>query len=267
MFDKRVSFLYEKALKDELELHFVSDGQIVNSRISAVEKFQFNISLGLASYYSDAISDNIKRAIEQKLRKGEWPGRASYGYLNVTGADGKKTIVVDEYASALIRKTYELYATAAYSMELLRAKLKNDYGIKWSKGFIDKVLRDHFYYGTMVWKEKMYPHRYPPIITKTLFNEVQNVKASFNKKRYKYAGKPYIYRGLIRCAHCGLAITPEKHKGHVYYHCTQYNGKHGAKWLREEEITNQLGKRIQTHANARAHHQRHCKLSKSTPCG
>ena len=54
-------------------------------------------------------------------------------------------------------------------------------------------------------------------------------------------GKPYIYRGLIRCAHCGLAITPEKHKGHVYYHCTQYNGKHGAKWLREEEITEQLG--------------------------
>src|SRR5665213_2365307 len=31
VFDKRVSFLYEKALKDELELHFVSDGQIVNS--------------------------------------------------------------------------------------------------------------------------------------------------------------------------------------------------------------------------------------------
>ena len=240
VFDKRVSFLYEKALKDELELHFVSDGQIVNSRISAVEKFQFNISLGLARYYSDAISDNIKRAIEGKLRKGEWPGRASYGYLNVTNADGKKAIVVDEYASAIVKKTYELYATAAYSMEILRTKLKNDYGLKWSKGFLDKVLKDHFYYGTMVWKGKMYPHRYPPIITKTLFDEVQQVKTGFNKKRFKYAGLPYIYRGLIRCAHCGLSITPEKHKGHIYYHCTQYNGKHGAKWLREEEITNQL---------------------------
>lgn len=27
----------------------------------------------------------------------------------------------------------------------------------------------------------------------------------------------------------------------MYYHCTQFNGKHGAKWLREEEITRQLG--------------------------
>jgi site-specific DNA recombinase len=88
---------------------------------------------------------------------------------------------------------------------------------------------------------KLYPHRYPAIITKTLFEQVQTVKSNFNKKQFKYAGKPYIYRGLIRCAQCGLAITPEKHKGHVYYHCTQYNGKHDAKWLREEEITRQLG--------------------------
>ena len=68
VFDKRVSFLYERALKDEIELHFVSDGQVINSNISAVEKFQFGISLGLAKYYSDAISDNVKRATEQKLR-------------------------------------------------------------------------------------------------------------------------------------------------------------------------------------------------------
>jgi DNA invertase Pin-like site-specific DNA recombinase len=64
VFDKRISVLYEKALCDEIEMHFVSDGQIINSRISAVEKFQFSISLGLAKYYSDAISDNVKRAME-----------------------------------------------------------------------------------------------------------------------------------------------------------------------------------------------------------
>jgi hypothetical protein len=36
-------------------------------------------------------------------------------------------------------------------------------------------------------------------------------------------------------------ITPEKKKGkYVYYHCTEYNGKHGAQWIREEELTNQF---------------------------
>ena len=66
VFDKRVSLLYEKAVADEIELHFVSDGQVINSSMSAVEKFQFGMSLGLAKYYSDAISDNVKRVFELK---------------------------------------------------------------------------------------------------------------------------------------------------------------------------------------------------------
>ena len=246
VFDKRISMLYEKALKDEVELHFVSDGQVINSQLSAVEKFNFSISLGLAKYYSDAISDNVKRAIEQKLRKGEFPGKAHYGYKNIGLPDGKKDIIVDEFASQIVNKTYELYATSGFSMDLLRQKINTDYGLMWSKGFLDKVLKDHFYYGIMVWKGRMYKHKYQPIISKSLFDQVQQIKSGFNKKRFKYAGKPYIYRGLLRCGHCGLSMTPEKHKGHVYYHCTQYNGKHGAKWLSEEEITRQLGSVFQS---------------------
>ncbi len=240
VFDKRISALYEKALQDEIELHFTSEGQIINSKISAVEKFQFGISLGLAKYYSDAIGDNVKRAIEQKLRNGEWISKAPYGYINKAINDSTKEIVIDDYAAHIVRRAFELYATGAYSMALLCNKIKHDYGNNWTVSFLDKVLKNHFYYGVMVVKEKQYPHKYPPLISQALFQQVDDVKKSYNKKKYKYAGKPYIYRGLIRCADCGLSVTPEKHKGFVYYHCTQYNGKHGAKWLREEEITRQL---------------------------
>jgi site-specific DNA recombinase len=240
IFDKRVSTLYEKALQDQLELHFVSDGQVINSRISAVEKFQFGISLGLAKYYSDAISDNVKRAIEQKLRKGEWIAKAPYGYKNTLLGD-KKDICVDEYAKHIIHKVFELYATGAFSFELLCKKLKEDHNIVWSVSYIDKVFNNHFYYGVMVVNGQQYPHKYPPLISQALFEKVQLMKKSLSKKQSRYAGKPFHYRGLLRCDDCGFAITPEKHKGHVYYHCTEYNGKHGAKWLREEAITEQLG--------------------------
>lgn len=125
-------------------------------------------------------------------------------------------------------------------MQLLCDKMKKEHGLNWAKGFMDHLLKNNFYRGTMEWKGVKYPHKYPPIISNTLFEQVNQVKASFNKKPAKFAGLPYIYRGLLRCSDCGLAITPEKHKGFVYYHCTQYNGKHGAKWLREEEITRQL---------------------------
>jgi len=241
VFDKRISVLYEKAVNGKLELHFVSDGQVINRQISAVEKFQFSISLGLAKYYSDAISDNVKRAFEQKLRKGEWLAMAPYGYKNVKKADGSTDVVLDEYEGHIVRKIFELYATGAYSLDLLCKKLNTEHGTTFIRGSLGKLLSNPFYYGVMVVKGQEYPHRYDCVISHVLFDRVKEVKDSFKKKKYKYAGKPYIYRGLLRCAHCGLAITPEKHKGFVYYHCTQYRGKHGAKWLREEEITRQLG--------------------------
>ncbi len=141
-------------------------------------------------------------------------------------------------------------------MELLCKKLLKEDGVKWSRGYLDAALKNPFYHGVMLAKGIAYPHRYPPLISKATFEQVQVVKTRFKKKTYKFAGLPYLYRGLIRCAECGMAITPEKHKGHVYYHCTQFNGKHGATWLREEDITKQLAaifKRIQipqVHFNA-----------------
>tara|TARA_B100000674_G_C37611603_1_gene810089 strand:+ start:376 stop:657 length:282 start_codon:yes stop_codon:yes gene_type:complete len=82
--------LYYKALQDTIELHFTSEGQVITSKISAVEKFQFGISLGLAKYYSDAISDNVKRAQEQMIRKGEWIAKAPYSYKHIKHANGTK---------------------------------------------------------------------------------------------------------------------------------------------------------------------------------
>lgn len=242
VFDKRISILYDKALQDELELHFVSDGQVITSKISAVEKFQFSINLGLAKYYSDAISDNVKRAYEQLIKQGNWLTLAPIGYKNIRHPDGTADIIVDEDMAPLIKKSFELYATGTYSIELVRKKFLDDYGVKWTKGYLAKALSNPFYYGTMVIKGEKYPHKYPPIITKALFDKVQEIKQGFNTKPVKLAGKPALYRGLLRCHDCHLTITPELHKGNYYYHCTQYNGKHNAPWFREDTITEYLEK-------------------------
>ena len=85
--------------------------------------------MGLAKYYSDAISDNVKRAIEQKLRKGEWPARLLMDIKISPIADGNTDIIVDEYEAAYRKKIFELYATGAYSMDFFAAKVKKDYGV------------------------------------------------------------------------------------------------------------------------------------------
>ncbi len=45
IFDKRVPILYNKAVDDTIELHFVSDGQVIDKMMSAGDKFMFGTKL------------------------------------------------------------------------------------------------------------------------------------------------------------------------------------------------------------------------------
>lgn len=240
IFDKRVRYLYQRALSNQLELHFASEGRVINAATSASDTFGFNMTLGLAKYFSDAIRENVKRGIEQKVRKGEFSAKAPFGYKNVRIGD-KNDIVVDDHAAHIVKTAFELYATGAYSIDTIADAVRDRFGLKWSKGYIDWLLKHPFYYGEMRWDGKLHPHRYPALISRELFDRVQSIKAGFNKKKRKYGGIPYMYRGLIRCATCDCSMTPSKHKGHVYYYCTQAKFAHPAPGIREEKITEQLG--------------------------
>jgi len=243
IFDTRVSSLYEKALKDEIELHFVSDGQVINSNISAVEKFQFGINLGLAKYFSDAISENVIRSRDQILRDGRWPGKGPFGYINAKKNEDTNWIFTDPVRAHIVKEMYQLYSTSAYSMGTLKDKINKQYGTKLAKGHVNMILKKKFYHGIMQTQGKEYPHVYDTIISEELYNKVQQVKASFKKQPFKYKGLPFIYRGLIPCADCGCMVTPERKKvKYVYYHCTQHKYRHNIAWVSEDEITQQFAK-------------------------
>lgn len=234
VFDKRVGTLYEMAVADRIELHFVSDGQVINNQMSAVEKFQFGMSLGLAKYYSDAIGDNVKRAFEQKRRNGEWTGPVRLGYLNVSLDAEKrlrKDIIIDPERGHLVQKMFELYATGNYSLETIRAKiaelgLRTLKGNKLSKSGVENILKDSFYCGTASSKKYgNYAHKYPRLITRELFNKCQEIRQKRKKTPYKASSKDFIFKGLLKCQNCGCTMTPEvkvKPSGKVftYYSCT-----------------------------------------------
>jgi len=249
VFDKRVPLLYELAMQNKIELHFASDNLVVNSGISANEKFMFGIGLNLAKYYSDAVSDNTKRALEQKLRNGEWIGQERLGYLRAV-EDGKTDYVLDPQRADLVRKMFELYGTSQYSIKTLKSEmdklgLRSRNGKKVSPSLIHKVLKDKFYIGIMTSKGREYPHKYATIVPKRLFDDVQGILASFNKKTIKYAAKPFALRGLVHCDKCGCTITPELKKGrYVYYSCSNFKGNCERVWIREEELLAPLKKML-----------------------
>lgn len=239
IFDKRVALLYEKAVNNEIELHFVSDSQVINDKMNAGDKFAFGMKLGLSKYYSDAISDNVKRVFEQKRRNGEWTGAVRLGYLNVPRDSEKRlreSIIIDQERNHLVIKMFEMYATGNYSLETIRKEV-TDLGLRSLKGFelskscIENILKDPFYCGTATSKKykTTWTHKYPRLITRELFDKCQEVRDGKNRKHSKFVSRDFIFKGLLSCQNCGCTMTPEiktKKSGltFIYYSCTNAKG-------------------------------------------
>lgn len=109
------------------------------------------------------------------------------------------------------------------------------------------ILNDPFYIGRMTYKGSEYEHNYPTIIEAWLWDKVQEVKNHRANGRTKYNSKPYLFKNL-KCHVCGYSITFDgpKHNGATYGKCTEYGGKHGAKWIDEALLLNQIRKLLQS---------------------
>jgi len=60
------------------------------------------------------------------------------------------------------------------------------------------------------------------------------------KRKHEFA-----FSGLMRCGNCGCLITAETQKGHNYYRCTKKKQKCEEKYLREENLVEQMRDFIQ----------------------
>ncbi len=209
-------------------------------------KFMLSIAFGQSKYYVDNLSENIKRGHRQKLRKGIWPGFAPLGYLN---NHKTKEIDLDKEKAPFIRKVFELYATGEYTLKAIMQFLA-DSGIKsyrnkpLSISCVQRFLKNHFYYGVFKFNNEVYQGRHEPIISKKLFDAVQQVMNNRGKKKRKRKHE-FAFSGLMRCGNCGCMITAEKQKGHNYYRCTKKKQKCEERYLREENLVEQMKDYIQ----------------------
>jgi DNA invertase Pin-like site-specific DNA recombinase len=233
-------------------IYLVDMGKIADLRFptyrfdnTAQGKFMLSIMFGQSKYYVDNLSENTKRGLREKLRRGEWPGWAPLGYVN----DYKNhTVTPDPEKAPFLRKVFELYATGNYSLEEL---LREVHG--WSflgkagkpvrKSSLAHLLRNPFYYGVMKFKGELFEASHPPLVSKKLFDSVQAVLQK-KAKPIKKGTVKFSFTGLITCGECGASITAERQKGHIYYRCTKKLARCSQKFLREEALLSQINEAI-----------------------
>ncbi|MCK4372919.1 MAG: recombinase family protein, partial [candidate division Zixibacteria bacterium] len=195
------------------------------------------IKLLMAKNYIDNLSEEVKKGMREKAEQGEYPGKAPFGYRNDTT---EKSVVPDEKYAPLVKRLFQLYSTGAYSLVSLRDKVYEEgwrtaKGRKIAKSMVDMVLKNRFYLGEFTWKKTKYRGQHVPLISKNLFDSVQAILTS--TPRRQSGRREFLFRGLLKCEHCGCAIVGELKKGkYVYYHCTQARGPCNHPWVREEVL-------------------------------
>ncbi len=208
-------------------------------------KFMLNIAFGQSKYYVDNLSENVKRGLRQKVRRGEQSGQALTGYLN---DKLNKKIIPDPERFRLVRKMFEVYATGNYSLKDTRNLLAQ-------KGLVSKngkvltisntqmILKNPFYYGMFKFNGELYQGKHEPAISKKLFDKCAEVSAR-NAHPMKRGIIQHVFRGIFLCGECGCGITSEVQKGHTYYRCTKKKGVCAQKYIREEFLAEQVNDTI-----------------------
>jgi len=247
---------------DRLARNSVDGGQIIYlidcGRIAALKfpqfwfeptpqgKFMLNIAFGQSKYYVDSLSENTKRGLRQKVRRGEYPSVAPIGYINDVR---NKSIVVDRKKARIIRQAFELYAKGNSRLEdvsnfLAQRGIMSRGGKRIHKTRATFILSNPFYTGLFKYGGELHEGKYEPIITKKLFDTTQEILRQRGKPRHKQKNEPQAFCGLISCAECNMMITAEKQKGHIYYRCTKKKIKCSQPYTREEELDRQLSSLI-----------------------
>lgn len=194
-------------------------------------KFMLSIMFGQSKYYSDALSENVRRGVRTKLENGWWPTIAPLGYKNDAET---RTIVPDPDRFLLIKEMLETMLTGTYSVEQIW-NLSRDRGLKTpirrrsggrplALSTVYKTLYNPFYAGMMDWNGTWYPGKHDPMITLTQFDQIQAILGRPGRPQPKK--NSFTYTGLMTCGSCGLMITAENKTNafgtkYVYYHCTK----------------------------------------------
>lgn len=241
---KESVMLDELIRKEKIELHFYRENMVIGKNSSSSDIMRWDFSVMGAKSYVLQLSENVKRSLDFKFKNGECIGFAPYGYENYTDDSGKNSVRLKEPDASKVKKLFELYSLGGTSLqELARYAdslgLRSKLGKKLSKSTMAYIIDNPFYYGELNVKGKKTVHIYPRLISRDLFNKCQEVRKGIDKKPFKHAELPFLYRGIFTCMNSGRICPCEvKKKKFTYVACYKENGKR--MYISEQDITDQI---------------------------
>ncbi len=240
--------------KGKVRIFFIRENLIIDQNSNSADIMRWDIGVFVAKQYVSQLRDNVLRSIGEKRKDWEWSGKAPIGYININKDDGSiskksewrdcpKWIIPDEVRRHFVVRSFELFSTGLYSIQALAKDMTQEWfrtreWWKITKSTLHKMLSNPFYYGEMLCKWKLYPHKYETLIPYWLFENCQNVlqwRAS-NERWTQYNKKEFVFKDLVRCTACWNKLSSYSQKGINYIRCHTCKAVHE----REDEFEKQI---------------------------
>ncbi|MDP4093603.1 MAG: recombinase family protein [Bacillota bacterium] len=216
-----------------------------------------NDTVGIETWFNERyirdISKKIRTNLRFKILKGEYIGKAPFGY--VKSSDRKNSLCIDNETAFIIKKIFKLYLQG-YGFRYIAERMNREgypspaqrhgqaaSGSGWNAVAVRRILSNRVYIGDTVQgvsekisfkskKTRRLPEEswvitqntHEPIVSREEFNEVQSMLEARSSKPHK--GELHLFRGMLYCGRCGSMMYGRVRKSRpMGYICGNYGKK------------------------------------------
>lgn len=205
---------------------------------SAAGRFAFRMMLSLNQFYSENMSEDIKRGMLDNAQACKVNGAIPLGYKK--GDDGRYAL--DPVGAEIVREIYAKYVEGVPLSEIaasLNARgFRTSHGKVFNRSSFHRILNNETYLGRYHHSGVVVDGGVPRIISDELFYEAQKCLSQRETHR---RGEEFILTGKLICGHCNAPMTGVSGDNgeRVYYYYICRNRKIKAcdkKPVRKEDI-------------------------------
>ena len=204
---------------DRHGVSFVSVTQEINTSTSA-GRMMLNILMTFAQYEREIIAERVRDKVLAAKKRGKHCG--GYPVLGYDSDPVSKKLVINPHEAEIVRFVFKKYLECGSAMEVAaelerkgcRGKVwttkkgvRHD-GQKINNHMIYRMLKNPLYIGRVPHKETSYPGEHQAIIDEETWRRAQELLATnLTHDAGRKSIKLLPFAGLVRCGHCGGAIT------------------------------------------------------------
>ena len=212
---------------EQYHCYLICDRDDVNTS-TANGRFFVRMLTVLSQLEIEIVSERTKFGLNGAIKAGHIPGKCPLGYYRAPD----KTLKIDNTTKDIVLRIFELYlegksyqtiANILNQEKVLYPQVK-----KWIDSSVNRIINNKIYMGDYERykndndkETEIYMDVVPPIITRAMWEEVQNQKET-NQRAY-CRNRVYIFFQKLVCPTCGHIMTCKgtggKKSKYMYYYC------------------------------------------------